>query len=69
MLNEEQQGLLAFLESSKLTAAQITGSTEFPQSTEYPVALVVRWPYKEGTSFVLPEIVHVLPTQIRRLHD
>ena len=30
VLNEEQQGLLAFLKLSKLTPDQIIGSTEFP---------------------------------------
>ena len=30
---------------------------------------MVRWPYKEGTSLVPPEIVPVLPMQMRRLHD
>jgi len=69
VLNEEQQGLLAFLKSSKLTPDQIIGSTEFPQSTKYPITPVVRWPYKEGTCLVPPEIMPMLLTQMRRLHD
>jgi hypothetical protein len=70
VLNQEQQELLAFLKSLKLTTDQITRSTDqVLQSTEFPIAPMVRWPYKEGTSLVPPEIVHVLPMQMRRLHD
>ena len=70
VLNQEQQELLAFLKSLKLTTDQITGSTDqVLQSTEFPIAPMVRWPYKEGTSLVPPEIVPVLPMQMRRLHD
>ena len=63
VLNEEQEGLLAFLKSSKLTPAQIIGSKE------YLVAPVVWWPFKEGTTLVPLEIVPVLPMEMRRLHD
>ena len=70
VLNQEQQELLAFLKSLKLTTDQITGSTDqVLQSTEFPIAPMVRWPYKEGTSLVPLEIMPVLPMQMRRLHD
>ena len=39
------------------------------EEQEYPIAPVVKWPFMEGTSLVPPEIVHVLPTQMRRLYD
>ena len=39
------------------------------EEQEYPIAPVVKWPFMEGTSLVPPEIVHVLPTQMSRLHD
>jgi len=64
VLNEEQQGLLTFLKSSKLTPVEITVST-----TEFSVAPVVRRKFEEGKSLVPPEIVPMLPTQMRRLHD
>jgi hypothetical protein len=65
VLNEEQQEFVAFLQSSKLTTNHITGSKyQDPQTTDYPIAPLVRWPYKEGTSLVPLEIVHVLPTQM-----
>ena len=30
---------------------------------------MVKWHYKEGTSLVPPDIVQLLPTQMRRLQD
>ena len=70
VVNQEQQGLLEFLKASKLTTTEITGSTDqVLQSGEFLIAPVVRWPYKASTNLVPPEIVPVLPTQIRRLHD
>jgi len=71
VLNQEQQDSLGFLQSSKLTTDQITGASnqDLDPLKEYPIAPVVRWLYKEGTSLVPPEIVPMLPTQMRRLHD
>ena len=71
VLNQEQQGFLGFLQSSKLTTDQIKGaSNQDPDPLkDYPIAPVVRWPYKEGTSLVPLEIVPLLPTQMQRLHD
>ena len=70
MVNQEQQGLLEFLKALKLTTTEITGSTDqVLQSGEFLIAPVVRWPYKEGTSLVPPDIVELLPTQMRMLHD
>ena len=71
VLNQEQQGFLGFLQSSKLTTDQITGASNQdpdPQK-DYPIAPVVKWPYKEGTSLVPPEIMPLLPTEMRRLHQ
>ena len=62
--------LSGFLQSSKLTTDQITGaSNQDLQTIDYPIAPVVRWPFKAGTSLVPPEIMPLLPTQMRRLHD
>ena len=71
MLNQEQQGFLTFLQSSKLTTDQITGASnqDLDLLKEYLIAPVVKWHYKEGTSLVPPDIVQLLPTQMRRLHD
>ena len=71
VLNQEQQGFLGFLQSSRLTTDDITGASNWnpDPEKEYPIAPVVRWAYKEGTSLVPPEIVPLLPTQMRRLHD
>ena len=53
-----------------LTTDDITGSTDqLQQSGDFPIAPVVRWLFKLGTSLVPLEIVHALPTQMRRLHD
>ena len=63
--------LSGFLHSSKLTTDQITGASNQdpdPQK-DYPIAPVVKWHYKEGISLVPPDIVQLLPTQMRRLHD
>jgi len=71
VLNQEQQDSLGFLQSSKLTTDQITGASNQdpdPQK-DYPIAPVVKWPFKEGTSLVPLEIVPLLPMQMRRLHD
>src|SRR6185437_3982380 len=71
VLNQEHQGFLGFLQSAKLTTDQITGASnqDLDPLKEYPIALVVRWQYKEGTSLVPPNIVELLPMQMRRLHD
>ena len=71
VLNQEHQGFLGFLQSTKLTTEQITGASnqDLDPLKEYPIAPVVRWKYKEGTSLVPPDVVDLLPTQIRRLHD
>ena len=62
----EQQGIIVFfLQSAKLMVAQVAGIEEIPN------AEVTRWHYGEGKCLVppLPEVVHALPTQMRRLHD
>ena len=70
VLNQEHQDFLGFLQSTNLTTDQITGaSNQDPNPLkEYPIAPVVKWHYKEGTSLVPPDIVQFLPTQMRRLH-
>ena len=63
--------LSGFLQSSKLTTDQITGASNQdpdPQK-DYPIAPVVKWPLKAGTSLVPLETVPLLPMQMRRLHD
>ena len=59
------------MQSLKLTTDQIIGaSNPYPNLLkEYEIAPVVKWHYKEGTSLVPPNIVQLLPTQMRRLHD
>ena len=71
VLNQEQQDFFGFLQSSKLTTNQIIGTSNPDPNPlkEYPIAPVVKWHYKEGTSLVPPDIVQFLPTQMRRLHD
>ena len=56
VLNQEHQGFLGFLQSTKLTTDQITGASnqDLDLLKEYPIAPVVRWKYKEGTSLVPP---------------
>ena len=39
------------------------------EEQEYLIALVVKWTFKEGTSIVPPEIMPMLPMQMRRLHN
>ena len=46
VLQKEQQGLLAFLQASKLQPEQITGP--LMEEQEYPIAPVVKWTFKEG---------------------
>ena len=50
VLNQEQQGFLGFLQSAKLTTDQITWALnqDLDLEKDYPIALVVRWPYKEA---------------------
>ena len=71
VLNQEQQGFLGFLQSSKLTTDQIIGTSNPDPNPlkEYPIAPVVKWPFKAGTSLVPLETVPLLPMQMRRLHD
>jgi hypothetical protein len=64
VLRTEQQGLIAFLGTSHLSAAQVAGRDEI--GTHPGVA---RWKYGFRKSLVPPEVVLVLPTQMRRLHD
>ena len=56
VLNQEHQGFPGFLQSTKLTTDQITGASnqDLDPLKEYPIAPVVRWKYKEGTSLVPP---------------
>ena len=54
--NMEQQDLISFMKTSKLTAAEVAGSNKIL------LAPVVRWKYDEGRSLVPPEVVHMLPT-------
>ena len=63
VLNQVQQGFLGFLQSAKLTTDQITWASnqDLDPLKEYPIAPVVRWPYKEGTSLVPSDIVELLP--------
>jgi hypothetical protein len=64
VLPTEQQGLVAFLGSSRLSAAQVAGCDEIET---HPV--VARWKYEFRKSLVPLEVVLVLLTQMRWLHD
>ena len=57
VLNQEQQGFLGFLQSSRLTTDDITGASNWnlDPEKEYLIAPVVRWAYKEGTRLVPPQ--------------
>jgi hypothetical protein len=64
VLPTEQQGLIAFLGTSSLLAAQVAGRDE--TKTHLRVA---RWKYEFRKSHVSPEVMPVLPMKMRRLHD
>jgi hypothetical protein len=64
VLPTEQQGLIAFLGTSGLSAAQVAGRKEI--TIHFGVA---RWTYEFGKSLVPREVMPELPTQLRRLHD
>jgi hypothetical protein len=64
VLPTEQQGLIAFLGTSRLLMAQVAGCDEIETHPG-----VARWKYKFRKSLVPPTVVLVLPTQMRRLHD
>jgi hypothetical protein len=64
VLPTEQQGLIAFLGTSRLSVAQVAGCDEIET---HPA--VARWKYEFCKSLVPPKVVLVLPTQMRRLHD
>ena len=63
MLPTEQQGLIRYLQTSKLMTAEVAVSKEILY------AEVTRWKYEEGKSLVLSEVVPALPTQMQWLHD
>jgi hypothetical protein len=60
----QQQDFVTFLKESNLTAAQIAGGEDILMTE-----VVVKWKYEVGKSLVPPEVVSVLPTQMRRLHE
>jgi hypothetical protein len=64
VLPTEQQGLIAFLGTSRLSAAQVVGCDKI---VTHPG--VARWKYEFRNSLVPLKVVHVLPTQMRKLHD
>jgi hypothetical protein len=64
VLPTKQQGLIAFLGTSLLSADQVAWRDEIET---HPI--VARWKYKFRKSLVPPEVVLVLPTQMCRLHD
>ena len=60
----QQQDLITFLKESNLMVAQVAGGQDIPKAQ-----VVTRWKYKMGTSLVPRDIVAILPTQMRRLHE
>jgi hypothetical protein len=64
MLPTEQQGLIAFLGTSGLSAAQVAGRDEI---RTHPG--VAKWNYEFHKSLVPLKVVLVFPTEKRRLHD
>jgi hypothetical protein len=64
VLPTEQQGPIAFLGTSHLSAAQVAGCDKI---VTHPG--VATWKYEFCKSLVPSEVVHVLPMQMRRLHD
>jgi hypothetical protein len=64
VLPTEQQGIIDFVGTSHLSAAQVAGRDEIITHLR-----VARWKYEFCKSLVPAEVVHVLPTEMRRLHD
>ena len=60
----QQEDFVIFLKESNLTAAQIVGGEDIPMAE-----VVVKRKYELGKSLVSPEVVAMLPTHMRRLHE
>ena len=60
----QQQDFVTFLKEANLMAAQNAGGEDIPKAE-----VVVKWTYEVGKSFVPPEVVSVLPTQMYKLHQ
>ena len=60
----KQKDFITFLKESNLTVAQIAGGEDIPKAE-----VVVKWKYELGKSLVCPEVVSMLPTQMRWLHE
>jgi len=60
----KQTDLIAFLKEANLTAAQVAGGQDIPKAE-----VIARWQFQLGTSLVPLEVVSLMPTKMRRLHD
>ena len=60
----QEQEFVTFLKESNLMAAQIVGGEDIPKAD-----VVVKWTFEIGKTLVPPEVVSVLPMQMRRLHE
>jgi len=60
----KQTDLIAFLKEANLTAAQVAGGQDIPKAQ-----VIARWQFQLGTSLVPLEVVSLMPTKMRRLHD
>jgi hypothetical protein len=64
MLPTEEQGLIAFPGTSRLSAAQVAGHDEIVTHPK-----VAKWKYEFCKSLVPPKVMPVLPMQMHSLHD
>ena len=60
----KQINLIAFLKEANLTVAQVAGEQDIPKAQ-----VIARWQFQLGTSLVPLEVVSLMPTKMRRLHD
>ena len=66
VMNAEQlAAVIAMQEATGMPLEYVLGHESPPRDPNF----VPRWRYEHGKSFVRPELVKKLPTQMRRLHD
>ena len=57
----KQIDLIAFLSAANLTAVQVARGQDIPKAQ-----VIARWQFQLGTSLVPPEVVSLMPTEMRR---
>ena len=60
----KQTDLIAFLKEANLMAAEVARGQDIPKAQ-----VIARWQFQLGTSLVPLEVVSLMPTKMRRLHD